>query len=219
MSATALRTAVLISGSGSNLQAFIDRRAELGLDLAAVVSDQPEAYGLERARRADIARVIVEPERGEPRADYDARLHAALAPYSPSLLLLAGFMRILSPAFVHRYAGRMLNVHPSLLPAYRGLHTHRRVLAAGEPEHGCSVHFVTDELDGGPVVARARVRIEPGDDEQTLSARVQAREHKLFPLVAGWYAAGRLGMRGATAWLDGRQLLAPVCFAPDEEIA
>lgn len=219
MSTAGLRAAVLISGTGSNLQAFIDRRHELGLDLVAVVSDRADAPGLERARRSGIPALVVAAKPGERRTAYDERLHAALDEFAPALLLLAGFMRILSASFVQRYHDRMLNVHPSLLPQYRGLQTHRRALAAGDTRHGCSVHFVTEELDGGPVVAQAAVRIEPGDDEHTLSARVQAREHRLFPLVASWFAAGRLRLDGNAAWLDGERLQQPVFFAPDEEIA
>ena len=137
--------------------------------------------------------------------------------YRPKLIVLAGFMRILGPAFVREFAGRVLNIHPSLLPAYRGLHTHRRVLAEGQSEHGCSVHFVTDELDGGPVILQARVPVLPGDSEETLSARVQVQEHRIYPMVIEWYASGRLQWRDNQAWFDGKPLLAPIMLDQSEK--
>ena len=152
------------------------------------------------------------------RDDYDVHLLDRIESLSPQLIVLAGFMRILSAPFVAHYDGRMLNIHPSLLPAYRGLHTHRRVLEAGDREHGCSVHFVTNVLDGGPLIAQAVVPVLDGDDEQRLSARVQQREHKLYPLVASWFADGRLEQRDGLAWLDNEPLTQPVRFGVDEEI-
>jgi phosphoribosylglycinamide formyltransferase 1 len=128
----------------------------------------------------------------------------------PEVIALAGFMRILSPAFVTRYLGRMLNIHPSLLPAYRGLHTHRRVLEAGDSTHGASVHFVTPELDAGPVVLQSQVQVRPGDSESTLAARVLATEHVIYPRALGWFAEGRLKWHDGAAWLDGRRLDAPL---------
>jgi len=211
-SRSAGRAVVLISGEGTNLQAFINAMAagDLTMEIAAVIANRPAAAGLERARRAGIPAVTV-PSAGRPdREAYDAALATELRRHAPDLVLLAGFMRILGSAFVREFAGRMLNVHPSLLPAYRGLGTHRRVLAAGDPAHGCTVHFVTDELDGGPAVIQGRVPVIPGDDEASLSARVQAAEHIIYPRAAGWFASGRLRLRDAAPELDGRTLHEPV---------
>jgi phosphoribosylglycinamide formyltransferase-1 len=153
---------------------------------------------------------VLERRAGDDRAAYDRRLGELLTDIAPGLVILAGFMRILGDAFVAEYAGRLLNIHPSLLPKYRGLHTHARVLAAGEREHGCSVHFVTPELDGGPVVLQARIPVLSTDDEATLSARVQAEEHRIYPKVIDWYASGRLTWKDDAPWLDGRRLDAPI---------
>jgi phosphoribosylglycinamide formyltransferase 1 len=204
--------AILISGRGSNMVA-ISREALAGrlpVSVTAVLSDRPDAAGLERARELGLARHVVASTPGQTRAEYDRQLALALAQYQPKLIVLAGFMRVLGPAFVREFAGRLLNIHPSLLPGYRGLHTHARVLADGQREHGCSVHFVTDELDGGPIVLQAKVAVLPGDSEQTLSARVQAQEHTIYPMVIDWYASGRLQWRDNQAWFDGKPLLTPM---------
>lgn len=208
------RAVVLISGEGTNLQAFMDAVAggEIALDIAAVVANRDAAPGLERARRAGIAAAVVPSAGSTDRDAYDAALAAEVRRHAPDLLLLAGFMRILGGAFVREFAGRMLNVHPSLLPAYRGLDTHRRVLAAGDAVHGCTVHFVSDELDGGPAVVQARVPVLRDDDEASLSARVQAAEHIIYPRAAGWFASGRLRLRGDAPELDGHALREPVIF-------
>ncbi len=150
------------------------------------------------------------------RAAYDAVLAAAVKECAPSLVVLAGFMRILSPQFVAEFAGRMLNIHPSLLPKYPGLHTHRRVLQAREPEHGATVHFVTEQLDGGPPVIQARIAVTAADDEASLAARVQTLEHRIYPLAVRWFCEGRLRYEGGRAWLDGRALDGPVQFTGDE---
>jgi phosphoribosylglycinamide formyltransferase 1 len=150
------------------------------------------------------------------RAAYDAALAAAVEECSPSLVVLAGFMRILSPQFVADFAGRMLNIHPSLLPKYPGLHTHRRVLQAREAEHGATVHFVTEQLDGGPPVIQARIAVTAADDEASLAARVQTLEHRIYPLAVRWFCEGRLRYEGGRAWLDGRALDEPVQFTGDE---
>ncbi|WP_405239371.1 phosphoribosylglycinamide formyltransferase [Lentisalinibacter orientalis] len=209
---SAVRAVVLISGEGTNLQAFIDAVAagDLPLGLAAVVASRADAPGLARARRAGITAAAVPADDAPDREAYDAALAAEIRRHDPQLVLLAGFMRILGSAFVQEFAGRLLNVHPSLLPAYRGLHTHRRVLAAGDPTHGCTVHFVSDELDGGPAVIQARVPVLPGDDEASLSARVQAAEHIIYPRAAGWFASGRLRLAGGVPELDGSALHEPV---------
>jgi phosphoribosylglycinamide formyltransferase-1 len=203
----------LISGSGSNLQAIIDRAEDdLPVDLRAVISNRADAYGLERARRAGIP-VRVLDHRGYPsREAYDAALGDLIDGFRPQLVVLAGFMRILSPSLVARYRGRMLNIHPSLLPRFRGLHTHERALDAGDAAHGASVHFVTDELDGGPVVLQARVAVQRQDNAARLAARVLEREHQIYPEVIRWIAEGRLRMDDDRVQLDGRVLDGPVVW-------
>lgn len=211
MTASAPRLVVLISGTGRNLQAIMDAIAAgcLRAQLAAVISNRDDAYGLERARRAGIPALAL-PSSGLDREAYDAALAGHIDTYSPDMLALAGFMRILSAGFVQRYRGRMLNIHPSLLPKYRGLHTHERVLAAGERWHGASVHFVTDELDGGPVVLQGRVRVRVDDDTATLAQRVMNEvEMHIYPRALAWLADGRLRMVDGAAWLDGERLDAP----------
>lgn len=212
--AAPLPVVVLVSGYGSNLQAILDRAATgaLPITVSAVVSDRPEARALKRAHAAGIAAETVTAADHPDRLDYDAALMAAVDRHAPGLVVLAGFMRIFTPAFVRRYEGRMLNVHPSLLPKYRGLHTHRRALQAGDEIHGCSVHFVSEELDGGAVVAQAEVPVLPGDDETSLRARVQKQEHRLYPEVVAWFAAGRLKLEGQRAVLDGVPLNGPKVF-------
>jgi phosphoribosylglycinamide formyltransferase-1 len=209
-----LPLAVLISGSGSNLQALLDAAAcgDIAVEPRVVVSDQPDAYGLVRASRAGVETRVLAAKGYADRAAYDAALVDLLTPYSPGLIALAGFMRILSGGMVHAFTGRMLNIHPALLPAYKGLHTHRRVIADGGTVHGASVHFVTEELDGGPVVVQGRVPVLAGDDEARLSARVQRVEHKIYPLAVGWFASGRLSLRDGSAYLDGSVLESPVVF-------
>jgi phosphoribosylglycinamide formyltransferase-1 len=177
--------------------------------VAVVISDRADARGLASARELGIETGVLEhADRGD--AGLERSLAAALEPYAPDVIALAGFMRILSGSFVARYLGRMFNIHPSLLPAYRGLHTHRRVLEAGDNEHGASVHFVTAELDAGPVVLQSRLAVLPGDTEATLAARVQATEHIIYPRVLGWFAERRLTWREGAAWLDGRRLDTPI---------
>ena len=188
-----LAVVVLISGSGSNLQALIDGvQADLPIRIRAVISNEPNAFGLERARRAGIETRVLSHRDYRSREDYDADLATLIAEFEPGLVVLAGFMRILTPAFVARFRGRMFNIHPSLLPKFRGLHTHQRALNAGETVHGASVHFVTEELDGGPVVLQARVAVEPEDDPDSLATRVLSREHRIYPLAVRWFAQGRL---------------------------
>jgi phosphoribosylglycinamide formyltransferase 1 len=212
MSRPPLPVAVLVSGFGSNLQALIDaaRTGRLNAEFRLVASDRPDAYGLERARQAGIATGCLPPQSYPDRAAWNAALGALLKGSGAELAVLAGFMRILAPELVQDWRGRMLNIHPSLLPRYRGLHTHRRALQAGDRVHGVSVHFVTEELDGGPVVLQARVPVSPGDDEQSLARRVLAREHEIYPQVVGWIAEGRLRWYDDGPWLDGRRLTEPV---------
>jgi phosphoribosylglycinamide formyltransferase-1 len=210
---------VLISGRGSNMRALVERsRAQASsYEVVRVLSDKPAAAGLALAKDLGVAAAAVPASgsaAGSPsgRAEYDRRLAAAIDECAPALIVLAGFMRILSPEFVNRYAGRILNIHPSLLPKYPGLHTHRAVLAAGDPVHGATVHFVTAELDDGPPIIQAVVQVRPDDDEATLAARVQAEEHHIYPLAVGWYCEGRLRCREGRAWLDGEALGVPVQY-------
>ncbi len=206
-----LGVVVLISGSGSNLQALIDAAGDrMPIEIAAVVSNRPGVMGLERARRAGIPAHVVDDREFPDRAAFETVLRERIDRYRPGLVCLAGFMRILTPETVLHYAGRMLNIHPSLLPAFPGLHTHRRAIEAGCREHGASVHFVTPDLDGGPVVARIRVPVLPGDDPETLARRVLEQEHRLYPAVVDWFARGRLDCRDGAVVLDGRPLEAPV---------
>jgi phosphoribosylglycinamide formyltransferase 1 len=203
---------ILISGRGSNMRALIERSeaADAAYAVAAVLSDRADAEGLAIARQRGVEARAVPRQAGSERADYDRILATAITGFSPSLIVLAGFMRILSAGFVERFAGRILNIHPSLLPKYSGLHTHRRALEAQEAEHGVTVHFVTEELDGGPPVLQARVPILPGDTESTLSQRVLIQEHIIYPLAVNWFCQGRLRCEGGKAQLDGRPLIEPV---------
>ncbi|MEW7866389.1 phosphoribosylglycinamide formyltransferase [Aeromonas diversa] len=202
------RILVLISGNGSNLQAILDacQAGRIAGEVVAVVSNKVEAYGLTRARNAGCATEVLDAAHFADRAAYDAALGDLVAEYRPDLIVMAGFMRILSPGFIARFRGRMLNIHPSLLPKYQGLHTHRRAIEAGETEHGASVHFVTEELDGGPVVLQARVPIFEDDSEEEVAARVQVQEHAIYPLVVSWFCMGRLVMMQDKALMDGEPL-------------
>jgi phosphoribosylglycinamide formyltransferase-1 len=208
---------VLISGAGSNMVA-IARACAAGTpaaDIAAVIADVPEAAGLARARELGLQaqvvnrRAYLRPE-GHDRPAFETDLAAAIKASGADYVILAGFMRVLSAGFVDGYVGRMLNIHPSLLPKYKGLNTHARVLAAGDPEHGVSVHFVTSELDGGPLIAQSAVAVAPGDTVATLSARVHALEHMLYPMVIEWLTSGRLRWNSGKPVLDGAPLDAPV---------
>lgn len=208
------RLAILISGGGTNLQAFIDAVAHGALDveIAVVVSNRPDAYGLTRARDANIPTEYVQNEDFPDRAAFDEALANTLSRYKPDLVILAGFMRILTSAFVKRFEGKILNIHPALLPKYPGLNTHQRVIDAGEQWHGSTVHFVTEELDAGPRILQGRVPVLSGDTESLLSARVQAAEHKIYPRAAALFASGRLEYRDGEPWLDGSKLDEPVLF-------
>jgi phosphoribosylglycinamide formyltransferase 1 len=214
MSTSGVRMPVvaLVSGRGSNLRAIAER-ARAGdppVEIRAVVSDREDAPALEWARAFGLDCATLPPKSFPDRDRYDETLAALVAGYEPELVILAGFMRILGPAFVDRFSGRCLNIHPSLLPRHRGLHTHRRVLEAGEREHGASVHFVTRELDGGPVVLQARVPVRDDDDEASLAARVLAQEHRIYPQAVAWFATGRLRFADGAAWLDGTRLDRPM---------
>ena len=210
-----IRLVVLISGRGSNLQAILDQAAsgELPVEVAAVISNRPGVQGLERARQAGVPALELDHQHFADRPEFEAALIELIDRYRPDLVILAGFMRVLTPGFTDHYRGRLFNIHPSLLPKFRGLHTHERALAAGETEHGASIHFVTAELDGGPVIVQARVAVLPSDDPDTLAARVLAQEHRLYPLAIRWFAAGRLRLDGEQVWFDGKPLTEPLRLA------
>jgi len=201
---------VLLSGTGSNLQALIDnvRTGENPARIAAVISNRADAYGLQRARDAGIETRALDHKAFEGREAFDAALIELIDAFNPQLVVLAGFMRILSADFVRHYQGRLLNIHPSLLPKYKGLHTHQRALEAGDREHGCSVHFVTEELDGGPLVVQAVVTVESDDTASSLAQRVHTQEHRIYPLAVRWFAEGRLVLGEQGALLDGQLLAA-----------
>lgn len=198
---------VLISGSGSNLQALIDSQGEDNpLRIRAVISNRADAYGLTRAQNAGIATQVLDHKAFADREAFDCALIEAIDGFRPDLVVLAGFMRILTPAFVRHYSGRLLNIHPSLLPKHKGLNTHQRALDAQDPEHGCSVHFVSEELDGGPLIIQAVVPVEPGDTAETLALRVHMQEHRIYPTAVRWFAEGRLRLAAEGALLDGEKL-------------
>ncbi|HEX5844233.1 MAG TPA: phosphoribosylglycinamide formyltransferase [Pseudomonas sp.] len=199
---------VLISGSGSNLQALIDSIAHDGnpARISAVISNRADAYGLQRAQDAGIATQVLDHKQFDGRDAFDAALVEAIDAFNPQLVVLAGFMRILTPGFVRHYAGRLLNIHPSLLPKYKGLHTHQRALEAGDSEHGCSVHVVTEELDGGPLVVQAVISVQSDDSPTSLAQRVHQQEHRIYPLAVRWFAEGRLRLGAQGAMLDGQAL-------------
>lgn len=212
------RLAVLVSGAGSNMVAIARACAEgrIPARVSAVIADIPDAGGLQRAREMGLEAITVDRRAfrdtagKHDRAAFESALDAAIESAGADFIILAGFMRVLSPEFIARHAGRMLNIHPSLLPRYKGLDTHARVLEAGDAEHGASVHFVTPELDGGPVIAQGVVPVLPGDTVATLSARVHAVEHKLYPMVIQWLTSGRLRWNDGHPALDGKALSAPV---------
>lgn len=212
------KTAILISGSGTNLQAFIDRVASgaLNLELSVVFSNKPDAFGLVRARDAGIATACIEHGQFANRDIFDRAVADKLDEWQPDLLVLAGFMRILSAGFVAHYAGRILNIHPALLPAYPGLDTHQRVLDAGDEWHGSTVHFVTEELDGGPRILQGRLPVVATESAEQLAARVQIVEHQIYPEAAEWVGEGRVKFCDGQTWIDGTLAREPVVQTFDE---
>lgn len=213
-----LRLVVLISGSGSNLQAILDAcqdHTKVNAEVVAVISNRPNVYGLERAKLSGVASEVLDHKAFDGRESFDQALAEKIDNYQPDLVILAGFMRILTADFVDHYAGRMLNIHPSLLPKYQGLHTHRRALENGDKQHGASIHYVTAELDGGPVILQAAVPILEGDDEASLAARVLLQEHQIYPAVIHWIAEGRLRFENNQPWLDGKALAQPLSWPQD----
>lgn len=204
-----LRLVVLISGRGSNLTAMIEAANPL-VQLSAVISNQAEAKGLLTAQAAGIPTAVLDHRPFSSRLAFDQALQVIIDRYQPEVVALAGFMRILTPELVAHYRGRLINIHPSLLPKFKGLHTHQRVLAAGLQEHGASVHFVTAELDGGPVILQAKVPVLPQDDEDSLAARVLMEEHKIYPQVIHWFAQGRIRLEENQVFLDDQLIQSPV---------
>jgi phosphoribosylglycinamide formyltransferase-1 len=206
--AEACRLVVLISGSGSNLQAFIDGIAcgELHAAIVGVISNKADAAGLQRAQAAAIPTAVIDHKQFSSREQFDAELATRVQSYQPDLIILAGFMRILTPMFLRPFSGKLLNIHPSLLPKYPGLNTHQRALDAGDREAGATVHFVTEQLDGGPAILQGRVSILADDDVEQLTARVLQMEHRIYPLTAQWFASGRIRLEGRRALLDGAAL-------------
>lgn len=201
---------ILISGRGSNLQAIVDQtlHQQLPIDIRAVISNNPQAPGLARAQRAGLRTHVIDHRIFPERTQFDRTLINTIESYQPALVILAGFMRILGPDFIERYRGRLINIHPSLLPAFPGLNTHARALESGAKHHGASVHFVTDAVDGGPVIVQATVPVLPGDSPQTLAARVLNQEHRIYPLAIRWFAEGRLTLHGERVLLDGQNAVA-----------
>lgn len=190
---TPFKLAVLISGEGSNLQAIIDaiEAGALNVSVELVISNEARANGLNRARQVGISSAVVTSVKGQSREEYDQRLIDTLKPVAPDLIVLAGFMRILSAKFVQQFSGKIINIHPSLLPAYKGLDTHQRVLEAGETYHGATVHFVTEQLDDGEIIIQSRIEISPNDDAESLQQRVHIEEHVIFPRAIQWLSEQR----------------------------
>jgi phosphoribosylglycinamide formyltransferase 1 len=215
------RLAILISGRGSNMAALIDavRKGEIDAAIGVVISNRPDAAGLKIAAAAGVVTSIVDHRAFADRGEFERSLRAAIDAAAPDLVVLAGFMRILSPAFVAGYAGRLLNIHPSLLPAYTGVDTHRRALADGVRIHGCTVHFVTSDVDCGPIVGQAAVTVQQDDDEATLAARVLAAEHRLLVGAVGWFCADRLTLDGARVRIRGETAGPAVLQAPSDAAA
>ena len=207
------RVVALISGRGTNLQALLDApKGWLGGRVEHVISNIPDVPGLERARAAGAETTVIPNRSFQSREAFDTELIKTVLATGPDLVILAGFMRILTPIFIEPLVGRILNIHPSLLPEFPGLNTHRRAIDAGRKVHGATVHFVTQELDGGPPVLQAQVAINRDDTERTLSARVLMREHEIFPLASRWFLHGRLRLEAGHPTLDGKTLLAPLDF-------
>jgi phosphoribosylglycinamide formyltransferase-1 len=200
-----LRLVALISGRGSNLQSIIDvAKDDYPARVVAVISNRPEAQGLVRARAAGIAAYPLDHQRFASRAAFESELMRLIDRHDPGLVLLAGFMRVLGTRFVEHYAGRLMNIHPSLLPRYPGLDTHARVLAAGDAKHGATVHFVTPDLDGGPIIVQGEVSVRSNEDATSLAGRVLREEHRIYPQAIRWFAERRLSLRDGRVLLDGK---------------
>ncbi len=202
------RIVVLLSGSGTTLQSMID--ADLSADICAVISNKADAMGLERAQKAGIPNHVLDHTAFPSREAFDLELKKLIDQQEADLIVLAGFMRILSDDFVNHYYGKLINIHPSLLPKYKGMHTHQRVMDDGEPLHGTSVHFVNTELDGGPVVLQARVPVLPSDDVKKLELRIKSKEHLIYPTAISWFAGGRIELKGDEVYMDQKKMSGPV---------
>ena len=202
------RIVVLVSGSGSNMQVIAEACAknEIDGDITAVISNRPDVMGLQRAKELGIATDVVDHTQFPTREEFDANLIRAIDEHTPDLIVLAGFMRILTSDFVRRYKGKMLNIHPSLLPKYKGLNTHQRALDAGDKEAGVTVHFVSEDLDGGANIIQAIVPVLDDDDEGTLRSRVQTQEHVIYPIAVKWFVEGRINLNKGDAYFDGQPL-------------
>ena len=211
MPSEALPIVVLISGNGSNLQAIIDgiKAHRVNACIKAVISNRADAKGLQRATEAGINAEVLNHKDYASREEFDQALQQLIDYYQPELVVLAGFMRILSDAFVHHYDGRMLNIHPSLLPDFKGLNTHQRVLNKGCQQHGVSVHFVSNELDSGAPVLQAVIQVEADDDVDTLAQRIHTQEYIIYPMAINWFAQGRLSYKNGQAFLDGKLITSP----------
>lgn len=207
-----MKVAVLISGSGSNLQALIDSQKNSNYEIVLVVSNRPGVFGLTRAEQANIKNVTLDHTQFDSREAFDQALVKVIDQESIDFVILAGFMRILTPEFTLHYLGRMLNIHPSLLPKYPGLHTHRKALEAGDTTHGVSIHFVTPELDGGPVILQAEIDITKSDTELTLKDKIHLKEHKIYPIATQWLASGQVKLTDNIAYYQNEPLLTPLKF-------
>ncbi len=211
--------AVLISGSGSNLQSIIDHveQGHINAKIVCVISNNPDAYGLFRAKQANIPTHVIEHKNYGSREAFDNELVKTLKVYNTKLVVLAGFMRVLSNSFIDEYQGRILNIHPSLLPKFQGLHTHQRVLEAGETEHGCSVHFVTADLDQGPLIIQAKVPVNNSDNPDSLATRVLEKEHIIYPLAVKWFCQNKLYCENGDVYFDNERLKAAVMLMSEHE--
>jgi phosphoribosylglycinamide formyltransferase 1 len=202
-----MRAVILISGNGSNLQSLIDNAKKIDLEICSVISNQEDAFGLKRAKRANITAHFVDPNLYKSREDFDKKLITIIDELDISLIVLAGYMRILSSDFIHHFSGKILNIHPSLLPKFPGLNTHRKAIDAKEKYHGATVHFVTEELDGGPIISQEIVEIDPIDTEYSLTQKVLEKEHILYPQVIHWYTQNKIKLiNNDCVELDGKTL-------------
>lgn len=213
-----IRLAVLVSGHGSNLQALIDawQQGKIQGEFVGVISNVPDAYALERAKRAGIRQQLIDHRNYQGREAFEAAVTQTLQSWQADVIILAGFMRVLTAGFVNRFSGQLINIHPSLLPAYKGLHTHQRVLNTGDKYHGCTVHYVTPELDSGAAIAQSILSVSPQDSAISLANKVHVLEHELYPRIVAWIAAGRVALLGNQAYLDGQALVEPVRFMHDK---
>lgn len=205
---TPYRIVVLLSGSGTTLQSIID--SDVPANISAVISNRPNVMGLDRAKDAGIETHLLDHTEYESREAFDAVLQEKIDKYQPDLVVLAGFMRILSEEFVNHYSGRIINIHPSLLPKYKGMHTHQRAMDAEETHHGSSVHFVNTELDGGPVLLQARLPILASDTVESLELRIKTKEHIIYPTAIAWLAEGRIKLNGGEIYMDSKKITNPV---------